>query len=372
MRKVQTMTTPRILVTAATGKTGAAVVAELLKAGQPVRALVRRQDARSEGLRAAGAEIATADMFDVAGLTAALDGIESAYFVPVFHPRMPQAATAFAVAARATGLGTVVQLSQWLASPDHPSLMTRQIRLVERQFETLPGTNHVIVNPGMFADNFLRVMDFAALLGIFPVLTGDSRSAPVSNEDIARTVAAILTDPAPHSGRRYRPTGPALLSGEDMARIAARVVGHRVMPVRMPFWMFLKVARMQGVEPFELSGFRHYMADHARGAFSFDGGVSDVVRDLTGAPAEPFEATARRYAAMPFAEVSTGRRLRAIADLLRVPLMPGYNLDRYDRQQGFPVPPHARLAMDDSDWQSEREAQGRLAVARPRLAAVAT
>ena len=39
------MTKPRILVTGATGKTGVVVVTELLKAGYPVRALVRREDA---------------------------------------------------------------------------------------------------------------------------------------------------------------------------------------------------------------------------------------------------------------------------------------------------------------------------------------
>ena len=353
------MTRPNVLVTAATGKTGAAVVTELLNAGIPVRALVRRQDARSERLRAAGAEVAVADMFDVAALAAALQGIESAYFVPVFHPRMSEAATTFAVAAQQSGLKAIVQLSQWLASPAHPSLMTRQVWLVERQFAALPGIAHIVVNPGMFADNFLRVMDFAALLGVYPVLTGDSRSAPVANEDIAACVAALLADPLPHAGRRYRPTGPQLLSGKEMAAIVARVVGHRVMPVPMPFFMFLKVARMQGVDPFELSGYRSYMADHKRGAFSFDGGVSDVVIDLTGRPAEPFDATARRYAAMPFAEQSLGRRLRAMVDFMRVPLMPGYDLDRYARRQGFPVPAGARLAIDDATWRAEREAQAR-------------
>src|SRR6185437_3268343 len=42
-----TMLKPRILVTGATGKTGSVVVAELLKAGYPVRALVHQEDGRS-------------------------------------------------------------------------------------------------------------------------------------------------------------------------------------------------------------------------------------------------------------------------------------------------------------------------------------
>ena len=45
------MTMPRIIVTGATGKTGSVVVAELLSAGYPVRAMVHREDQRSARLR---------------------------------------------------------------------------------------------------------------------------------------------------------------------------------------------------------------------------------------------------------------------------------------------------------------------------------
>ena len=58
------MPKPRILVTGATGKTGSVVVAELLQAGYPVRAMVHRHDGRSARLKAQGAEIAVADMSD--------------------------------------------------------------------------------------------------------------------------------------------------------------------------------------------------------------------------------------------------------------------------------------------------------------------
>lgn len=50
------MAQPKILVTGATGKTGAAIVADLLRREVPVRAVVRTRDARSERLQRAGAE----------------------------------------------------------------------------------------------------------------------------------------------------------------------------------------------------------------------------------------------------------------------------------------------------------------------------
>src|SRR5215469_6836262 len=64
-RKEKIMTKPTILVTGATGKTGSVVASELLKAGYPVRAMVRREDDRSARLKAQGAEIAVTDMSDV-------------------------------------------------------------------------------------------------------------------------------------------------------------------------------------------------------------------------------------------------------------------------------------------------------------------
>jgi NADPH:quinone reductase-like Zn-dependent oxidoreductase len=51
------MIKPKILVTGATGKTGGAVVTELLAKGWPVRAAVRVRDARSDRLQRRGAEI---------------------------------------------------------------------------------------------------------------------------------------------------------------------------------------------------------------------------------------------------------------------------------------------------------------------------
>src|SRR5262249_30391637 len=146
------MIKPRIIVTGATGKTGSIVVAELLKAGYPVRALVHREDHRSEHLRAQGAEIAVADMCDVERVADALKDVQRAYYCPPFKPHMLQGAIAFAVAVQEARLEHIVSLTQWLASPSHPSLMTRQLWLIDQLFSMVPGVAHTLLNPGYFAD----------------------------------------------------------------------------------------------------------------------------------------------------------------------------------------------------------------------------
>src|SRR6202021_3443963 len=106
------MTKPRIIVTGATGKTGSVVVAELLKAGCPVRAMVHREDGRSARLKAQGAEIAVADMSDVERVADALEDVHRAYYCPPYDPYMIQGAVAFAVAATEGRLETTAGLPQ--------------------------------------------------------------------------------------------------------------------------------------------------------------------------------------------------------------------------------------------------------------------
>lgn len=360
------MAKPIILVTGATGKTGTAVVSQLLAGGFPVRAMVHRPDARAEALRQAGAQIAVADMFDPDQLLTALRGTQRAYYVPLFHPHSLQSAAAFAVSARQAGLESIVQMSQWTSHRNHPANLTRQIWLMDRLFADLPGISHTIINPGMFADNFLRTIDVAALLGVYPVLSGDAKCAPVSNEDIARAAVAALADPHPHAGKTYRPTGTQLLSAKEMAQVIADVVGHRVVPVELPYALFAKVARRQGVDALSVSVLRHYMnGDMKGGAFEFEGGVTDDLEYLTGVPAESFETTARRYAALPFARQTAANRLKALANFMVTPALPGYKLSRIERNWGMPVPANPSYGVHDPQWRQEHRAM----MAKPAISA---
>ena len=165
-----TASKPCILITGATGNVGAPLVAELLAKGFPVRAIVRTNDARSAKLADLGAEVVVADLYDADEMTAAAHGAQRAFYLPPFRPHMLQSAVAFAIAARDAKLEHVVQMSQWTSHRAHKAHMTRQTWLADQLLGAIPGVAHTIFNPGMFAHNFLRTMDFAALLGIYPVL----------------------------------------------------------------------------------------------------------------------------------------------------------------------------------------------------------
>jgi hypothetical protein len=267
---------------------------------------------------------------------------------------MIQGAVAFAVAAKEARLEHIVGLTQWLASPSHPSLMTRQHWLVDRLFSMTPGVAHTIVNPGFFADSYLVTLGLAAHLGLFPWMYGKSRNAPPSNEDIARVAVAALMNPARHAGKSYRPTGPELLGAEDMAKAMGRAVGRSVRVVPTPTWLFMKAARTAGMSIDVMSNVRYYIDDHKRGAFEPGAPTTDVL-DVTGRPAEDFETIARRYAALPQNRRTFGNWVRELAQFMTTPLSPGFNLDRYDRELRRPFPSDPQFAPDSKTWQREHD-----------------
>lgn len=345
------MPKPLILVTGAAGQTGSATTRRLLGDGFPVRALVRRRDARSAALEALGAEIAVGDMGNPEAIAAALKGARRAYLVMGYDPAMLHQAVVFATAARDEGLEHIVQMTQWLASPLHPALMTRQHWLADRLMTMVPGAAHTLVEPGFFADvPYLATLPYAARLGFWPWPFGDSRNAPPSVEDIAAVVAAALADPARHAGRRYRPTGPELLDGSQMAAIASRVLGRRVRLAPMPLALFLRAARLDGIPLPLLAMIRHYRQDAIEGAFALRAPTEDV-REVTGRAPESFESVTRRHAARIPRGIAPS--LGQFAKFMMVPMVPPPPVARYLAGLRMPAPSVPVSAAKSPVWRRE-------------------
>jgi NAD(P)H dehydrogenase (quinone) len=353
------MTTTRVLVTGATGKIGGAVATQLLEKGLTTRAMVHRDDARSARLRSLGAEVVVADMFDIQQVTAAMTGVDRLYFNPPYHPHVLDSAVTFAVAARRAGVEAVVALGQWLASPEHPSLMTRQAWLTDKLFELLPDTAHVAVDPGFFADNYMNLMPQAAQLGVLPMPIGAGRNAPPSNEDIARVAVGALLDPHRHDGRAYRPTGPTLLTGTEIADAMGEALGRRVRHIDIPPWMFMKALRANekrlGFDIYTQSGLRHYLPETALGTWEV-GGPTTHVRDVAGVEPEDFLTIARRYANGPDTRRTAGNFIREFWNFILVGLTPAHRLDKFDRLQQHPQPAHTRYSGESVVWRNEHTA----------------
>lgn len=348
------MKKPLVLVTAAAGHTGTPTVLQLLQKGYPVRALVRRLDGRAERLRAAGAEVVTGSLADIADVERALAGVRRAYFCPPWGPDLLHLVTTFSAAAEQARLESMVALSQWLASPRHPSMATRELWLMERALRWTPGVATTIVNPGFFADNYMRLMGPVAQLGILPMPLGQGRNAPPSNEDIARVVVGALAEPDRHAGKVYRPTGPELLSPSAIAEAFGRAIGRRVRYLDLAERMFRKALRTLGISFFEQSQLRFYMEDYRRDAFAL-GAPTDAVEQVSGRAPEDFDAIVRRYAdAMPEARRSILGGAKAIWGLLRILLTRPLDLDRLERVQGHPVIDRGEYAVDSAAWMAAR------------------
>jgi uncharacterized protein YbjT (DUF2867 family) len=352
------MPKPQILVTAAAGRTGRPTVLQLLAKGYPVRALVRSLDHRAEELRAAGAEVVAGSLADPADLERALRGVRRAYFCPPWGPGLVHLTASFATAAAEARLESVVAMSQWLASPRHPSMTTRGLWLMERTLPWTPGLGVTIVNPGFFADNYMRLMEPIAQLGILPFSMGQGRNAPPSNEDIARVVVGALSDPGRHAGRTYRPTGPRLLSPTEIAGAYATVLARSVKYLDLPERMLLKALRALGVSPFEQSQLRYYMEDYRRNAFGVNA-PTDAVREVGGTEPEPFEEVVRRYAAaMPEGRRTVGRQVKAAWNFARILFTPPLDLARVERDQGHPLIDRSEYAVDSPAWRAEHVPAG--------------
>lgn len=335
-----------ILVMGATGKTGNATVDALLSKGLPVRALARSHDARSEKLKQKGAEVFVGNMSNFEDMIAALKGIERAYFVAPWSPDQLHIAMTFAAAARASKLKTLVATSQWLSDFAHPAVATRETFLTDQVFSMLPDATVTTINVGWFADNYMPQPLLAVIsqLGVFPFPLGNGKTAPISNEDIGRVIAAILAEPEGHAGKTYRPTGPELIGPDGIAEVFSRITGRAVKYDNIPEKMFLKALKYMGMHPYMQTQLRHYIKDYQNGSFERDA-PNTVVEDITGMPAESFETIARRYfEASPLTKPTMGNKLKAIKGFLTLVATSPYNLDKYDTEQNLPMVKQPRFA----------------------------
>ena len=219
------MTHRTLAVTGATGHLGGLVSQFLDTAGTPHRLVVRDPASPKAPRHATITEVAGAEFGDPKAARRALAGVQVLFMVSASESadRLAQHRT-FIDAAAEAGVEHVVYTSFLTAAPDATFTLARDHHATEEHLKA----------SGM-AWTFLRdsfYLDFTeALVGPDGVIRGPARDgacAFVARADVARTAAAVLSDPAPHTHRTYDLTGPQALT---LGEVAATISTARGTPV---------------------------------------------------------------------------------------------------------------------------------------------
>ncbi|MFE0627601.1 NmrA family NAD(P)-binding protein [Streptomyces sp. NPDC058864] len=224
------------------GGVGRAVLELLRDQDVPVRAMVRRDDERADALRALGAEVVTGDLTRPETVAAALEGARRLYFAMPVSPDHLLAATVVASVAREYGrLDALVGMSQMTVSQmtatSEGESHQQRLHWLAEQVLNWSGLPVVHVRPTSFLDNPLFTALAARSIresGTIALPFGAGRTSPVAVEDVARVVATVLGDPAPHVGRVYELTGPRTVDMTEMAEEFSRALGREVAYVDVP------------------------------------------------------------------------------------------------------------------------------------------
>jgi len=213
-----------ILVTGATGRVGRLVVAELLAAGVPVRALTRRPSAAE---LPAALEVFAGDLAAPESLDAALQGVSAVFLLWTAPP-----ATVGAVVERlAAHTGRVVFLSSPHQTPhpffQQPNPMAALHASIERSIAAA-GLTATTIRPGMFSSNVtFWWADAIRNGGVVRWPYGAVETAPIDERDIAAVAARALYQEG-HAGGDYVLTGPESLKQAEQVSIIAETIGRPI------------------------------------------------------------------------------------------------------------------------------------------------
>lgn len=209
------MSSNRLLVIGATGKTGSRVADRLDQMGHDVR----------RGSRGAAIPF---DWDKPETWEPALDGISRAYvtyFPDIAMPGALEKVEGLCTAAKSSGVERLVMLSG--RGEHHAKLGEEVVRN--------SGVDFTLIRAAWFAQNFsVGYLRDPILEGILPMPGGNVQEPIIDVEDIADVAVAALTEDR-HSGELYEVTGPRLMTFADMAEVLSNAIGRQIRHLPITF-----------------------------------------------------------------------------------------------------------------------------------------
>ena len=274
-----------ILVTGAAGHLGRAVVGHLLDTQKVDAARIvaaSRDPAKLADLAARGVAVRKGDFDDAASLESAFAGIDRLLIVStdalaVPGQRLTQHKTAIAAAVKA-GVKHLFYTS--MPKPDDSLVSFAPDHLGTEEAVKASGLAYTILRDAWYHDNLLHSLPHNLSTGTWYSASGDGRIATIARDDCARAIAAALASPTTPGDATYTLTGPAAITTDEIAAIAAEVAGKPLKVVRVSDEQLAAGLKGAGIPDFFATLLVSADANTRTGRFDI---VTDDFEKLTGA-----------------------------------------------------------------------------------------
>ena len=277
------------------GGVGRAVFVNLRAQNVPVRFMVRREDERAAELKGLGAEVVIGDLTRPETVAAALQDVGRMFFAMAVSPDHLLAATVVASVAKEHGkLEALVDLSQMTVSQmtatSTEESHQQRLHWLAEQVLNWSGLPVVHIRPTVFLDTPLFTTMAARSIrenGTIALPFGSGRTSPVAVDDVARVVATVLRNPAPHIGHIYELTGPRSVDMTELATAFTRALDRPVTYVNVPLDRWQAGLSRLGLPPHTEQHVATMAKLHRDNRYDR---TADGVERVTGIPPQSIEA----------------------------------------------------------------------------------
>lgn len=229
------------IILGATGHVGSALLQKILAHGEPVTAITHSPD-KAEGLRALGAGVAVADVFDTASLHRVFAAAPGARLYLLSPPAAPatdtdlverRSVTSIVEAVRGASPAKVVVHSTSGAQPVERAGDLGVLYALEQGIKALPAPVSVL-RAGYYFSNWDASLATAREEGVLHTMfPGDFKLPMVAPQDLGEVGARLMLQ-APGQTGVLEVEGPERYSSNDVAAAFAKALGRPVKAVTTP------------------------------------------------------------------------------------------------------------------------------------------
>jgi len=270
-----------ILLTAANGRTGRAVLRALAARGARVRVFIREASQFGNLQEIGAAESAVGDLLDAPALSAAAEGASAVLHIgPPMHPDETHITQMLIDAALTHRVERFVYYS--VMHPLRREVRHHRLKLDAEERLIESGLTYTILQPARYMQHLAPLWKKVTLEHVHAMPFDVTKTFNVVDlEDLAAAAAIVATQPG-HEFATYELAGPEALSQTDMAAILSEVLGAPVRAEKVSLDALEAAARRAGASEDRIEQMK-IMNDHYD-RFGFRGNPNVLAMLLGRAP----------------------------------------------------------------------------------------